>query len=127
MQEYLNRAPDSLWGFVSNGLRLRILRDNASLTRAAYVEFDLEAMLTASSTPTSACCGWCATRPGWRARSPVLKTAGWNTGRRPRPSRARGRWTNCATGVEDAITALGRGFLRHPANGALKASLKPAS
>ena len=46
MQEYLNRAPDSLWGFASNGLRLRILRDNASLTRAAYVEFDLEAMLT---------------------------------------------------------------------------------
>jgi hypothetical protein len=46
VQEYLNRAAGSLWGFASNGLRLRILRDNASLTRAAYVEFDLEAMLT---------------------------------------------------------------------------------
>jgi hypothetical protein len=30
---------------ISNGLRLRVLRDNASLTRAAYVEFDLEAMM----------------------------------------------------------------------------------
>jgi hypothetical protein len=30
---------------VRNGLRLRILRDNVSLTRQAYVEFDLEAMM----------------------------------------------------------------------------------
>src|SRR5690606_35378047 len=27
-------------------------------------------------------------------------------------------------GVQDAIAALGRGFLRHPANGALKAALR---
>src|SRR5690606_31181614 len=33
------------WGIVSNGRRLRLLRDNASLTRSAYVEFDLEEML----------------------------------------------------------------------------------
>ena len=45
VQEFLNRSPGHLWGFVSNGLRLRILRDNASLTRQAYVELDLEAML----------------------------------------------------------------------------------
>ena len=37
-------ADDRQWGIVSNGLRLRILRDNASLTRQAYLEFDLEAM-----------------------------------------------------------------------------------
>ena len=42
MQEFLNRSDDHLWGFLSNGLRLRVLRDNASLTRAAYLEFDLE-------------------------------------------------------------------------------------
>ncbi len=45
LQEFLNRWDASLWGFASNGLRLRVLRDNASLTRAAYVEFDLEAMM----------------------------------------------------------------------------------
>ena len=45
LQEYLNRSDEALWGFTSNGLRLRALRDNASLTRAAYVEFDLEAMM----------------------------------------------------------------------------------
>ena len=45
VQELLNRSDDHLWGFVSNGLRLRLLRDNVSLTRQAYVEFDLEGML----------------------------------------------------------------------------------
>ena len=37
MQEFLNRSDDHLWGMVSNGLTLRILRDNASMTRAAYL------------------------------------------------------------------------------------------
>jgi len=45
VQELLNRSEVHLWGMVSNGLRLRILRDNVSLTRQAYVEFDLEAMM----------------------------------------------------------------------------------
>ena len=44
VQELLNRSDERLWGFVSNGRTLRLLRDNASLTRQAYVEFDLEAM-----------------------------------------------------------------------------------
>jgi hypothetical protein len=45
MQELLNRSRTYTWGFISNGLQLRILRDNASLRRAAYVEFDLESMM----------------------------------------------------------------------------------
>src|SRR4029079_16332285 len=45
LQELLNRSEERLWGFVSNGLMLRLLRDNSALTRQAYVEFDLEQML----------------------------------------------------------------------------------
>ena len=45
LQELLNQSDDRLWGFVSNGKRLRILRNNISLTRQAFVEFDLEAMM----------------------------------------------------------------------------------
>ncbi|EMI55916.1 hypothetical protein, partial [Rhodopirellula sallentina] len=45
MQEFLNRSDDHLWAFVSNGRHLRILRDNISLSRQAFVEFDLEAMM----------------------------------------------------------------------------------
>src|SRR2546428_11674840 len=43
--ELLNRSDERLWGFVSNGLTLRVLRDNSSLTRQAYVEFDLASMM----------------------------------------------------------------------------------
>jgi len=45
VQIFLNRSDDHLWGFLSNGYKLRILRDNLTLTRQAYVEFDLEAMM----------------------------------------------------------------------------------
>ncbi len=46
MQDYLNRTPTSLWGIVSNGKELRLLRDNVSLTRQAFLSFDLEAMFS---------------------------------------------------------------------------------
>ncbi|MCL5052793.1 MAG: N-6 DNA methylase, partial [Gammaproteobacteria bacterium] len=42
VQELLNRSEDRLWGMVSNGLVLRVLRDSNSLTRQSYLEFDLE-------------------------------------------------------------------------------------
>ena len=44
VQEFLNRSPGHLWAIVSNGLRLRILRDNQALSRQSFLEFDLEAM-----------------------------------------------------------------------------------
>ena len=45
VQELLNRTGKFRWGMVSNGLKLYLLRDNSSLSRAANVEFDLEAMM----------------------------------------------------------------------------------
>lgn len=47
LQDYLNRREDLVWGILSNGLRLRLLHDNAALTRQAFVEFDLEAIFSA--------------------------------------------------------------------------------
>ncbi|WP_329084797.1 Eco57I restriction-modification methylase domain-containing protein [Streptosporangium sp. NBC_01469] len=44
LQEFLNLSDDHLWGVLSNGRQLRILRDSTSLVGAAYVEFDLEAI-----------------------------------------------------------------------------------
>jgi len=40
----LNRSTAHLWAIVSNGLSLRILRDNQALSRQSFLEFDLEAM-----------------------------------------------------------------------------------
>ena len=41
-QEYLNQRGGVLWGILTNGLRLRLLRENPSVARPAFVEFDLE-------------------------------------------------------------------------------------
>ena len=44
LQDYLNRSED-LWGIVTNGAVLRLLRDSVYFSRPAYIEFDLQAML----------------------------------------------------------------------------------
>lgn len=44
MQEYLNRT-EHLWGIVTNGSTLRILRDSHLLRKQAYIEFDLEQIM----------------------------------------------------------------------------------
>lgn len=125
-QEALNASDASLWAIVSNGLTLRILRDNASLTRPAYIEVDLEALFTeelladfsafwllahasrfgAAETPANDC-PW----ERWRA-------AGQQAG-----VTVRGK---LRYQVADALRALGTGFLSHPANSALRAALQSA-
>jgi hypothetical protein len=42
--EYLNRN-DALWGIVTNGRRLRLLRDTTRVTRPTYLEVDLEGIV----------------------------------------------------------------------------------
>lgn len=46
LQDHLNDRDEALWGIVTNGLQLRLMRDNASLTRPAYIEADLAQMFT---------------------------------------------------------------------------------
>lgn len=123
-QEALNASDASLWAVVTNGLQLRILRDNASLTRPAYIEVDLEALFNeelladfsafwllahasrfgAAETPPTDC-PW----ERWRA-------AGQQVG-----VTVRGK---LRYQVAEALRALGTGFLSHPANGALRAALQ---
>src|SRR5690606_12420420 len=59
MQELLNASPDHLWGIVSNGKQLRLLRDAASLTRPRFLEVDLADLLAVSATPNSPTSGAC--------------------------------------------------------------------
>ena len=46
LQDYLNEHDDTLWGLVTNGTLIRLVRDNASLTRPAYIEADLAQIFT---------------------------------------------------------------------------------
>ncbi len=41
LQDWLNASDGALWGLCCNGVQLRLVRDNASLTRPAFIEADL--------------------------------------------------------------------------------------
>jgi len=124
LQEYLNATASALWGVTTNGLALRITRDNASLTRPAWIEADIarimreeryadfsalwlllnESRFGAAGVPLQEC-----PLEAWRAASASAGTA------------ARERLRD---GVEVAIRELGNGFLKHPGNGALRERLQ---
>jgi hypothetical protein len=46
VQEYLNAADGAMWGLAIDGFTLRVVRDNASLTRPAWIEADLQRIFT---------------------------------------------------------------------------------
>ncbi|KOU89506.1 MULTISPECIES: Eco57I restriction-modification methylase domain-containing protein [unclassified Streptomyces] len=126
LQECLNRVDAHLWGVLTNGRQVRLLRDSSALATASYVEFDLEAIFdgelfsefvllyrtlhvsrfeVAEDAAPSAC--WLEK---WRTEAIASGTRALDQLRK---------------GVQEAITALGTGFLRHPANAALREDVQP--
>ncbi|NEC64784.1 DNA methyltransferase [Streptomyces sp. SID9727] len=121
VQECLNRTEAHLWGVLTNGRRLRILRDSSALATASYVEFDLEAIFDGElfsefvllyrllhvsrfAVPEGAAPSACWLEK-WRTEAIASGTRALDQLRK---------------GVQEAITTLGTGFLRHPANTALR-------
>ena len=122
VQEFLNRSEEHLWGFVANGLILRILRDNASMTRQSYVEFDLAAMMEGEIYADFALM-WMLCH---QSRVEAENAHGcwleqWAKQAQDQGSRILEKLRG---GVENAISCLGSGFLAHPANLQLKEALR---
>lgn len=114
VQELLNRSDDHLWAFVTNGLKLRILRDNISFTRQAYVEFDLEAMMEGQVYPDFRLLWLVCHQSRVEADRPEeCFLEQWSKAARDIGSRVLEHLRN---GVESAINELGAGFLAHPSN-----------
>ena len=123
LQESLNAMSDALWGVATNGLQLRIARDNASLTRPAWVQVDLERILTEDRYADFSVL-WLllhATRFGVHgSASTDCALEQWRNACREQGTRAR---ETLRGGVEAALLALGQGFVSHPANTALRDAL----
>lgn len=51
LQDWLNASETASWGLRTNGARLRLVRDNGSLTRPAYVETDLRCIFESEAAP----------------------------------------------------------------------------
>lgn len=125
LQDFLNRSQDHVWGVVSNGLRLRLLRDNARLTRQAYVEFDLESIFENELYADFGLL-WllCHESRLEQERPEAYWLERWRETAAKQGARA---LDTLRDGVEAALLVLGSGFLAHPANAALKASLHTGS
>jgi hypothetical protein len=122
VQEFLNRSTDHLWAFVSNGLSLRVLRDNASLTRQAFVEFDLETMFADEVFDDFVVLWLTCHQSRVEATNPAeCWLEQWTAAAAQAGTRARDELRN---GVEAAIEALGAGFVAHPGNVLLKERLR---
>ncbi len=124
VQEYLNAANSVLWGVVSNGSKIRILRDNASLVRPTYIEVDLD-LIFSEQLVHEFRAFWLMTHAtrlqphddkpskcifeNWRSEA-------LETGERVRE--------NLRNGVTEALRQLGTGFLQHPENAVLRRCLE---
>ncbi|MGH3516698.1 MAG: DNA methyltransferase, partial [Haloechinothrix sp.] len=128
VQECLNRSEANLWGVLTNGRQLRLLRDSSALATASYVEFDLEATFDgelfsefvllyrllhvsrfaiADGSAPATC--WLEK---WRIEAIASGTRALDQLRE---------------GVQHAITTLGTGFLKHPDNARLREKVDVAA
>jgi hypothetical protein len=122
LQDWLNDSDKALWGLVTNGAILRLMRDNASLTRPAYIEADLAQIFTNEDAASFAVL-WSLihrTRFG-AAGTPVTDCAleRWREAGSREGEAVRDR---LADQVETALKVLGSGFLE--ANSDLAGRLK---
>jgi hypothetical protein len=110
LQEILNASDEALWGLASDGLSLRIARDNASLTRQAWIEIDLARIFTEELYPDFAALWLLAHESRFGS---VQEPAGagpleaWREAGREEGTRARKK---LSAGFRQALEILGEGF-----------------
>ena len=123
LQEMLNASDEALWGIASDGLSLRIARDNASLTRPAWIEADLSRIFTEDLYPDFAALWLLAHESRFGSADAPSVTCPlelWRDEARQEGTQARDR---LSAGFQEALKILGQGFLSHPANAKLRSAL----
>ena len=123
MQRFLNLSDGQLWGFLSNGHRLRLLRDSLRLTRQAYIEFDLYAMMEGEHYSDFALFWLLCHRTRAQARDGRPEECWLEKWREEAAAQGMRALDQLRGGVERAIIVFGGGFLAHPANGELRQKL----
>ncbi|NPV48386.1 MAG: DUF559 domain-containing protein [Armatimonadetes bacterium] len=126
LQDYLNRT-EHLWGIVTNGSTLRLLRDSSYFTRPSYIEFDLRQMLEGERLDEF----FLFYRLVHRTRLPRNAEDGPNCLLEKyhqlgieQGGRIRDGLRNA---VEQAIVTFANGFLAHPRNEQLREDLRSGS
>lgn len=123
LQEYLGRS-EGLYGLLSNGRVLRLLRDSPRLVRPSCLEFDLERLFGEGLFADFALL-WrllhASRLPVRRELAPSCWLERYHQDSLAAGSRIR---AGLSRAVEQALKGLANGFLQHPANGALRERLR---
>ena len=122
VQSALNASDAHLWGIVSNGFNLRLLRDNIALTRLAFVEFDLQAMFDGDLYSEFFVLWLVCHQSRFEGEKPAQYfLERWKKSAEDKTLRA---LDDLYPGVKKAIAALGSGLVSHPGNTALREKLR---
>ncbi|MEJ5241175.1 MAG: DNA methyltransferase [Anaerolineales bacterium] len=122
VQEYLNRS-ESLWGLVTNGRTLRLLRDSTFIRRQAYVEFDLQRLFEEDRFADFVLLYRLLHRTRLPSEGVSPENCLLETYYRLSIEQGGRVREKLRDGVEQAIIYLANGFLHHPDNHPLRASL----
>lgn len=119
VQEYLNRT-EQVWGLVTNGLVLRLLRNSSFVRRQAYIEFNLQHILEEKRFADFAVLFRLLHRTRLRRGANGVDEClldRYYAHSREQGDRVR---EHLREGVEECIQRLANGFLRYPANNELR-------
>ncbi|NML15449.1 Eco57I restriction-modification methylase domain-containing protein [Azohydromonas caseinilytica] len=123
VQEVLNLA-DELYGLVTNGRVLRLLRDSSRLIKLSYLEFDLERIFGDGLFADFALL-WrllhTSRLPARREEAAQCWLERYHQDSLDAGSRIR---AGLSRAVEQALKGLANGFIQHPANAALRERLR---
>src|SRR5579885_3592131 len=123
IQDWVNASEDCRWGLCSNGYRLRLVRDNQSRSRPAFIVADVRTIFEEENFADFTAL-WLlghASGFGWPGTPPAdCALERWREAGQKEGVAARDRLRD---GVEAALLSLGNGFLVHPGNGRLRERL----
>jgi hypothetical protein len=122
LQDYLNDTEEALWGIVTNGTHLRLMRDNASLTRPAYIEADLAQIFSTEDIASFAALWLIIHRSRFGAADTPATDCPLERWREAGSREGEAARDRLADQVQIALKVLGSGFLE--ANPELAAKLK---
>ncbi len=122
LQECLNADDSANWGVLLSGDRLRLLHDNPSLVKPAYLAADLELLIEGERFDEFSVL-WLLLHAS-RFQHPKTGNCvldDWKQKAEESGERVLGALRG---GVQSALESLGWGFLNHPSNGALREALQ---
>ena len=123
LQEFLNAKDDACWGLVSDGITLRIMRDNISLTRPAWIEANLSKIFSEGLFPDFSALWLLIHQSRFGQAEAAISDCAVERWRERGLTDGVAARDKLRQGVEAALLELGQGFIDNTANVALRQAL----